>query len=141
MPRILFAFALVFLAACGLATPLDPPYDDAAVTSSSPDGAGGNAGLARDEKIATLSPDELGQLCDEVSRLQGGYGVVHRCPDGSTVATDDSRSSCVASAGDAKTTCPRLTVGDVEDCGAAFAQEPCSIFSAPGCKALINCGN
>ena len=98
-----------------------------------------SSGLGRSMTVITLTPTELGQLCDWSATRQGGYGHTVPCPDAGSSGPYDDRTTCVESIDAYSRYCAALTVGDYEDCINDLAAEACSIATNDGCTALRAC--
>ena len=121
--RVVVAFAgAVVTIGCGDDGSAGPPPSD----------------IDRMAPFTSLSPSQLGELCDWSNAQLGGYGRMETCKGGNTVSTLPSHDVCVAHP--PPSTCP-ATVGQVEDCVTALAPKSsslCALASSfpPACAAL-----
>jgi hypothetical protein len=109
------ALAIVMIAACG---------DDPVLS-----------GVARDTPVAELTSADVQQWCDWAIAEQGGFGLDHRCMDGTTITTD-SVARCVDTLADL--TCTDA-IGELEDCIVATDGDPCLFPTESACAAYVAC--
>jgi hypothetical protein len=95
-----------------------------------------SSGLSSSSQIGSLSTEERTTLCEWSVDIQGGEGNVTECPDNVTV-TVSTVADCVADSS-AYDECD-LTVGDVEECSRANADDPCGALGSPACAPLVEC--
>jgi hypothetical protein len=84
--------------------------------------------------LSSLSPAQGAQLCDWTNQQLGGYGRTAQCVVGPR-ATDPDQAYCMSGL----SSCPGLTVGDIEDCTLAQGADLCKYFTAPACEPLWAC--
>jgi len=136
------ALAIAVSTACGSsdANPATADIDAAAHEAAAPE-AGVDAPstdatlppIAPSKLISDLSAEEKGQLCDWSAALQGGYGTVTVCSDGSSVMNSANRESCVATF---MFRCP-VTVSQFETCTLAEVPSRGCTLVFEQCRALV----
>jgi hypothetical protein len=115
------------------------PTADLSIADASGEGGDG-LGLPRASTVVSLTADEGAHLCDWINQQEGGYGRTMDCAlTGGPVTTDMSQSACVMGLADLPSTCPGLTVGDLEDCTLARGTDLCKYFTVAPCAPLRAC--
>ena len=89
----------------------------------------------RTSTLPSLTPAQGAQLCDWTNQQLGGYGRTVNCPVVGARATDVDQAYCISGL----TSCPGLTVGDVEDCTLAQGTDICKYFTATQCSPFWAC--
>lgn len=120
--KIACAFGLVFLGACG---------------SGSNGGSLPTLDVDRGKHVSQLSDDDRSKICSwtgQAASTQAGRD----CGDGVKIEPV-SVEKCEQVLRSAATSC-EATVGDIEDCGQALRQDPCSQGTFATCSKLASCG-
>lgn len=99
-------------------------------------GGGTGSGLSSSKRLIDLTPQEAMEICAWAAAEQGGESQVFNCPDETTVETG-TVDECVSQLA-LLPECD-VTVGNLEACGLAIANDACSAFTTSGCEALIAC--
>jgi hypothetical protein len=100
---------------------------------------GTSSGLPRGATLGNLTAAQAGQICDWGDNKEGGYGQTVTCPDGSTVSNDVDRATCASMLTAVGSSCPALTVGDIEDCLNAIGTDLCALETNPECDRFRSC--
>lgn len=103
----------------------------------SSDGSGSSSGVDQSKPITTLETSEVEDFCDWMIDLYGGEAVEHECPDNVTVTTP-TRAECVADYEQINANCSGVTVGEMEACIEALAEDPCN-FGGQACAEFLEC--
>ncbi len=100
-------------------------------------GGGGNgSGIPASTQINDLSPTQVTSFCAWSINLQGGENIETDCGDGFSVDTG-TVAECTESFDDFPQC--NLTIGQVEPCLFAVADDPCEGFNSAACAALGAC--
>jgi hypothetical protein len=108
-------------------------------SSSGSTSVGTSSGLPRASTVASLNATQDATLCDWSNAKEGGYGRSFNCPDGGQMMSDPDQASCVGTIMLVGSSCPSLTVGDIEDCGNASGTNLCSVPTLAGCAVFNAC--
>ncbi len=95
---------------------------------------GGGSGVSANKQIGDLSDDERTQVCDWLGGLEVDNS---ECATGTTSSSTLTGGGCEAflvTLG----TCD-LTVGNIEECNLALADDPCSSALPPECSEYFAC--
>jgi hypothetical protein len=100
---------------------------------------GDGLGLPRASTVVSLTPAQGAHLCDWINQEEGGYGRTVNCVLTGPVATNLNQNDCVMGLPILQSTCPVLTVGDLEDCSLARGTDLCKYYTAAACAPLRAC--
>jgi hypothetical protein len=107
--------------------------------SSSDTSSNGPSGLDENKRVADLSPDELGRLCDAYVAANGGYGTTRSVTCGGTkvnLPNPKDQAECIGRS-KVPATCG-ATVKQFEDCQAGLKNDPCNAKGIASCAFLFD---
>jgi hypothetical protein len=88
--------------------------------------------------MAGLADAQLGEICDWMYTLLGGYGQVVHCPASVTITNEVDQAACIADHSYNVAGCP-LTVGQFETCIEAEAPTQACDRPDPQCTPVFYC--
>jgi hypothetical protein len=88
--------------------------------------------------MATLDKAQLGDICDWMYSLLGGYGQVVHCPASAMMTNPADQAECVAEHSYSAAGCP-LTLGQFETCIEAEAPTKGCDTPDPQCTPVFYC--
>ena len=96
------------------------------------------SGVDQSQAITELDDAEVTAFCQWAIEVQGGAGTEIDCGDGVTI-TVYSRAECEAEYAEVPAGCSGVTVGELELCVDAIAEDACSAFGAEACAEYFEC--
>lgn len=101
-------------------------------------GGGGESGVEGSKAITELDAGEVSTFCEWLIELSGGENQVTECPGGFTWDTG-TVAECEAGFGSVPAACSTVTVAEMEACGEAMADDPCTGIESQVCAEYFEC--